>query len=343
MAYDVLYDNLGILSFPPQYSSTNDVGNTGQPQPGDPNFLANGGLAAGTGTLATFATVDDQRAATSAYVPDQKLPYAETWSLGVQRVFASNYTAEVRYLGTRGIHLSTQIRLNRKPKVDPQPLHPDLDCDSEQHFFLGIPHHVGPRSMLNPITWRPIQDAGFTSSVVSFAPSSESNYNGLAGSLNRRFQNGLDLNFAYTWSKTMDDATADVFSTVLSPRRSQDWLNVSNDYSRSALDRTHRLSLAAIYALPFYKNSHNWFLKNAVGNWEVAPVYTYQSPEYATVQSGVDSNLNGDAAGDRTVINPHGNKSLGSGVTAVYDPARASLCTAPATTCAANTVAYCRQ
>ncbi len=29
MAYDVLFDNLGTLSFPPQYSSTKDVGNPG--------------------------------------------------------------------------------------------------------------------------------------------------------------------------------------------------------------------------------------------------------------------------------------------------------------------------
>ncbi len=339
MAYDVLYDNLGILSFPPQYSSTNDVGNTGQPQPGDPNFLAGGGLAPGKGTLATFATVADQRAATSAYVPDQKLPYAETWSLGVQRVFASNYTAEVRYLGTRGIHLSTQIRLNRRPKVTSSMFIPTLTSTPTNTSAAAFPTTLGDiTAKSNYIS--SYLDAGFTSSVVSFAPASQSNYNGLAGSLNRRFQNGLDLNFAYTWSKTMDDATADVFSTVLTPRRSQDWLNVSNDYSRSALDRTHRLSLAAIYALPLYKNSHNWFLKNGVGNWEVAPVYTYQSPEYATAQSGVDSNQNGDAAGDRTVINPHGNKSLGSGVTAVYDPARSNLCAAPDVTCAANTVAY---
>ncbi|HME08727.1 MAG TPA: hypothetical protein VKG25_16845, partial [Bryobacteraceae bacterium] len=44
--------------------------------------------------------------------------------------------------------------------------------------------------------------------------------------------------------------------------------------------------------------------------------YTYQSPEFATVQSGVDSNLNGDSAGDRTIINPNGAANVGSGVVA---------------------------
>ena len=50
-----------------------------------------------------------------------------------------------------------------------------------------------------------------------------------------------------------------------------------------------------------------------VGNWEFAPVYTFQSPEYATVQSGVDSNMNGDAAGDRAIFNPAGVPGTGSG------------------------------
>ena len=35
-------------------------------------------------------------------------------------------------------------------------------------------------------------------------------------------------------------------------------------------------------------------------------MYTYESPQYATVQSGVDSNLNNDSAGDRAIVNPTG-------------------------------------
>src|SRR5439155_18736691 len=40
MAYDVLFDNIGILSLPPQFSTTVDVDLTGA----TPNFLANGGI-----------------------------------------------------------------------------------------------------------------------------------------------------------------------------------------------------------------------------------------------------------------------------------------------------------
>jgi Carboxypeptidase regulatory-like domain len=340
MATDVLYDNLGILSFPPQYSSTNDVGSGTNPNPGDPNFLTNGGLPAGNGSLATFDTIADQRAATSAYVPDQKLPYAETWTLGVQHVFAKDYTAEIRYVGTRGLHLPTQNQYNVQPRADADHSLPTYIGQTPSSAELeGLPNTLATikaRSNISP----DFLAAGFTSKITSFQPWSDSNYNGMAVSLNRRFSHGFLLDLAYTWSKTMDDATADVFSTVLTPRRPQNSRDVKADYSRSALDRTHRLTLAAVYDLPYFKSS-GWLMKNVVGNWEVAPIYTYESPEYYTVLSGVNSNLNGDSTAiDRTIYNKNGKAGTGSAVTAIYDPSRASLCAAPATTCNANLVAY---
>ena len=66
--------------------------------------------------------------------------------------------------------------------------------------------------------------------------------------------------------------------------------------------------------MPWLRSSQSWALRNLVGNWEVAPIYTYESPEYYTVLSGVDSNLNSDSASDRTIVNPNGAAGSGSGV-----------------------------
>src|ERR1017187_2721751 len=46
-------------------------------------------------------------------------------------------------------------------------------------------------------------------------------------------------------------------------------------------------------------------------------------PEFATIQSGVDSNLNSDTAGDRAVINASGAANVGSGVTGYNAQGRA--------------------
>jgi hypothetical protein len=349
MANDVLFDNLGLLSFPPQYSSTNDVGTGSAPLAGSPNFLANGGLTAGTGTLATFSSSAAQRAATSAYLPNQVLPYTETFTFGVQRLIGSNYTAEVRFTGTRGIHLATQDQINVQPRVNTA----NQLYTSYSGVAVSAPVTVtGPAGANNLEAINPNQGdnslnivpaylaAGFTSKITSYQPFSQSAYRALSLSLIRRFNNGLAVNAAYTWSRTMDDATAEVFATVLTPRRPQSSQCVSCDYGRSALDRTQRLSIAVVYDLPYFKHS-NYVMKNLAGNWEFSPIYVYESPEYATVLSGANSNLNGEGGSiDRTIINPYGIPGTSSSVQPIYSTTLASACGVGVTQCNANLVGY---
>jgi hypothetical protein len=154
--------------------------------------------------------------------------------------------------------------------------------------------------------------AGFVNGITSFQPFGQSIYHGMQAQLTRSYTNGLQLLAAYTWSHAEDNSTADVFSTVLTPRRPQDSQNFAADYSTSALDRRQRLSLEAIYDVPFFKDSSNWMAKNLLGNWKIAPVWQLQSPEMYTPQSGVDSNQNGDNAPDRTIFNPSGAAGTGS-------------------------------
>ena len=153
--------------------------------------------------------------------------------------------------------------------------------------------------------------------LVGYAPQATSTYHGLALQLNRRYSNGLAFIAAYTWSHLLDDATATNFSTYLTPRRAQDFQNLKADWASSALDRRQRFTFSPIYEFRPFKDG-NWLMKNVVGNWNVAGTYTFESPEYATVQSNLDSNLNGDSAGDRVIINPAGQANVGSGVTG-YD------------------------
>jgi hypothetical protein len=75
-----------------------------------------------------------------------------------------------------------------------------------------------------------------------------------------------------------------------------------------------------IYDVPWFKNS-NWLARNLVGNWMFGGDYIYESPQFATAQSGLDSNMNNDAAADRTIVNPAGVTGTGSGVTALHNTA----------------------
>lgn len=338
MAYDVLYDNLGLLAVPPQFGGTCDVNQSVNGLGGcswsTTAFLANGGLPAGQGSgLNTFASVADQRNASVNFIPAQvKLPYSETWNLGIEHSFGKNYTAEVRYVGTRGIHLPVQQQLNVQPKVSPSLFLPTFLNQPDAATLAGL------TTTLADIQGQPriipaYSDAGFVNGITAFQPFGQSIYHGLQTQLTRRFSDGLQMLVAYTWSHAEDNSTADVFSTVLTPRRPQNSQNFAADFSNSALDRPNRLSVETIYDVPFFKSSSNWMAKNLLGNWEIAPVWQVQSGEFFTPQSGIDSNLNGDNAPDRTIINPNGIPGTGTTVT--------PICNNGAPTCgAANIVGY---
>ena len=332
MSTDVLYDNLGLLSAPPQVQQTCDAfAGTAvvdmtqfcfwqDPSITGTGFLAGGGLP----FSATIPPITDPivaRQATAGYIPDQKLPYSETITLGIQHIFANKYTAEVRYVGTRGIHLPVQMRLNRQDRTSASLFLPTYFADPGAAVLNGLTTTYDQING-NPNYVPAYANAGFDySSVVGFMPYGSSKYNGLQTSLKRSFSNGLQFQAAWTWSHAMDNSTADVFSTYLTPRRPQNFQCFECDWSDSALDRRHRVTVQMLYDLPFLKHSDSWAEKNLLGNWEISPAYTFQSPEMATVQSGADVNGNGDSAGDRTVINPAGIKGTGTGSSPLFNAA----------------------
>src|SRR5262249_54549361 len=48
----------------------------------------------------------------SIFAPDFTTPYVQTFTLGMTRSLASNLTLDVRYLGTRGVHVFSTLNLN---------------------------------------------------------------------------------------------------------------------------------------------------------------------------------------------------------------------------------------
>jgi hypothetical protein len=299
MAYDVFFDNVGVLSVPPQFSNTVDLTHAND----NPGFLANGGISPAFGLAGS--TPAQLRAATSTFIPDQKLPYSINYNLSVEHVFANDYTINVGYIGTKGVHLITQEQLNRQSPVTATQNIPTFLSTPSAATLAALPITLGQLRAIGDQV--PLYaNAGFTAPITSFTPQGYSDYNALTVNLKKRLAKGLQYQAAYTWSHLIDNSTAEVASTFLTPRRAEDFFNLGNEKASSALDRRHRFTLSLLYDVPWFKDSNNWMMKNLVGNWEFAPIYTYESPELFTPQSGVDSNLNGDSAPDRTIINPAG-------------------------------------
>lgn len=261
------------------------------------------------------------RRLTTSFVPDQLRPYSIVWNAGVQRVFREDYTVEVRYLGSRGVHLALQQNLNRPSGITPErslplflsrPSQADLDRLTLTRANLAIGAATDPLVL-----------AGFPNAITAFMPQGNSIYHGLATQVNKRFSQGVQFVGSYTWSHAIDDSTASLNSTVLTPRRPQDFNNLRPERASSALDRRHRFTLGWVYETPWLRDSGVWALKNLLGNWLLSGAYTIETGAWATARSGFDANLNGDTAGDRVIINTAGDANRGSDVTALTNSAGA--------------------
>jgi hypothetical protein len=322
MGYDQIYQNLGGNSLPPQFFTTIDAH---LDRPDQPNFLGSGGI---TGEPRPITSASRARQLTTSFVPlEQIRPYSLQWNLGVQHVMWEDYTVEVRYLGSRGVHLPFQVQMNRPASVvDPARSLPTYLQRPSQAELNALPLSLANFPTPSAATDRLVA-AGFVNTITTFLPVGNSSYHGLATQLTKRFSRGVQLLGAYTWSHNIDDSTAALFSTVTTPRRPQDFNNLAPERADSALDHRHRFTFSWVYEVPWFKGSSSYLMKNIVGNWHFAGTYTVESGTWATLRSGVDSNRNGDNAGDRVIYNPAGNPLRGSAVT-------------PLTNAAGQTVAY---
>lgn len=319
MVYDPLYDNIGINSQPPEFAVT-----VKEKPMAIREFLANGGIVptAGSGPL----TAAEARADTSAYIPNVELPYALQWNIGIEHVFAKDFSFESRYLGTKGVHLDMQTRPTTVSPVTSAHSLPTYLQAPSQATLNALPLTLDELNN-EPEILPQYAAAGFTNGgLVEYAPRGNSIYHGLATEVTKRYSARLQFRAAWTWSHLIDDSTADFFTTLLTPRRPQDSQNLTAERASSALDHRHRVTFAAVYDLPSFSQSGR-FLKHLTSGWSVAPMYIYESPEYVTALSQTDSNENGDFFSDRVIVNPKGTSGVGSDVT-------------PLTNSAGETVAY---
>ena len=308
MAYDMPFTNIAANTAPEFYGSAVTI----SPSANTPNFLANGGITGVSGLLSSVAAA---RAGLSAFTETQKLPYAVNATLEVQKRIGRDYLLEARYLHSRGDHLLVQTQLNRDAIVTPQQYIPTYFSMPSAAQLASLTLTTGALEQLSAAETNPWAAYGIANAITDYAPRGNSDYNGLALQATRRFSRGLSFITAYTWSHTLDDATATVNSTALTPRRPQDFNNLANEWGNSMLDRPQRLTFTPVYDIMPLKNG-NWALRNLVGNWTLSLTDTYESPMYATIQSNTEANLNGNTVGQRAIVNPAGSADISTGVTA---------------------------
>jgi hypothetical protein len=359
ISYDVTPLNFPLLSLPPQKQTEQNPGLTcslpGPPAwcasfssggPGD-GFLAGGGLNQVNVPCADQITC---RQSTSGIILDQVQPEVLTWSLGVQHELYRNASFEVRYLGTRSYSLPVQVRLNTESGFDAglQPL-PTFFSASQVPATLPT---TGPRrsdftTFLANGNASPCLPGGyivnaatnFCGLVTGFPPIGSGTYHGVSADYFHRLGHNLSLRANYTFEHNIDNATNELFSSRVNPRRTQDGNHVSQDRGNSVLDVPHKLAVSWVYEIPGFHGG-NGFLHAFTNGWQWSGAYLAQSGQPVTILSGTDSNANGDSAGDRAILNPSGTGNTGTGVNQVcVDPTTGATSIAAACPGGGSTVA----
>jgi len=320
IAYDVKFQNFASITLPPQLQSelnpNSACGLTPQPSwcttPNGAGFLAGGGLPP---TYIAPTTQVAARNLTTSFIDNTVMPKILTWSLSVQHELYRNASMEVRYLGTRGLELPVQFRRNFISAFDGgvAPLPTFFQASDVPTSWTASTPTDAAFNSFNPNTY---SQFGFEGNITSDPPLGGSKYNAASVSFTQRSRFGLTFNANYTWAHTTDNSTNEFFTSLLNPRRAQDTNRLADDWGNSDLNVAQHFALSWTYQVPNFEN-WNGFIRALTNGFQIGSVLLVQTGQPVTIQSGLDSNGNGDSAGDRASLNRFGTTRTGSDVFAV--------------------------
>jgi hypothetical protein len=208
---------------------------------------------------------------------DFHAPYSQQWSIGLQRQINRNNVFEIRYVGNHGVGLFQTI--NRNPDISrifsgftlggiTFPGFPQLLNGAVPLTCVDDPATLDNEGVCNGR----IQRAG---NIRSRENTASSTYNGLQTRYNGRLFNQLTLGAAYTFSKTLDNAS-EVFSFG-EGFASQNPTDINaGEKGFSGNDRRHASSINALWDIPFFKKQEG-FKGHFLGGWQVNGTYVLAS------------------------------------------------------------------
>src|SRR5262245_32046061 len=175
---------------------------------------------------------------------DLQPTYTMQYNLNVQQEFLGTVLT-LAYVGSRGVNLLGQGDINLRV--------PQIQSDGRSFFPAS-----GPLRNPNFLNIRS-QIQGFNS-----------NYNGMNLSANRRFNNGLQFQVAYTYGKSLDDRSGNSGRQEYSngQARTFDPFDRRLDYGRSDFDVRHNFTANMTYDLPFGKGVDG-FAGRALRGWQI--------------------------------------------------------------------------
>jgi hypothetical protein len=214
--------------------------------------------------------------------PNYKDGYAQIWMLGTETSFTQNWILDLTYTGTKGTDLDLLRAPNRAP--------------------LGTSQLSTQRSLAIPYATSFYYDQSGANSI----------YHALQARVVHRFAHGVSFQAAYTFAKSLDNASSIGGSTPIVVQNDHDF---AAERGLSSFDLRHQLRVSSTYELPFGQRSrwanHGW-AEHALGNWRLLNIVTWQTGTPVTaLLGGSAANNSGTGSNFSERADQVGNPNLG--------------------------------
>jgi hypothetical protein len=212
--------------------------------------------------------------------PSLRNPYSDVASFGIEQSLPFQTTLTAEYQHVQGVRLGRTSNIN---------LPPPIILTLENAAAAGISSPT-PQQLGSAVFATPRLDPSFDA-INQFSTSANSTYNAGTITLNRQFQEGLQVLAGYTFSKTIDDASYD-------SEQPQNPYAIGSERALSLMDQSHSFTLSGLWligpdlgdAADAAKNANPGPLMKALTGLEFAPIVSVTSGFHANPITGLDSN-----------------------------------------------------
>jgi hypothetical protein len=207
-----------------------------------------------------------------AYDENLRTPYTQHYNLTLQRELSKTMVLSLGYVGTKGTKVVDVRNINQAVYL------PGTDANGQP---LSTPFNVESRrpSQLYHLTPFP------TGGIDQLGTGASSIYHAFQSTFTKRMGRGLSILGAYTWSKSIDNAS-DPFGFTGDSGAPANSYDLRQERGRSVFDIAHQFTMGYTYELPFIGNQ--W-----VQGWQINGVATFKSGQPFTPLLGIDTSLTG--------------------------------------------------
>lgn len=179
-----------------------------------------------------------------------RTPYIHNYNLNIQQELHEGMVLQAGYVGSRGTKLFRVRDINQAAPG------PAVTRQSRRPFNTPFPQ---------------------LSFINYLETSANSNYNALQLHLKQRMHEALSWDVAYTWAKSIDDASNGIFSGIRGVAFPQNSFNLRAERAVSSYDVRHRLTVNFVYELAFLSRWLPDWPAGLTQGWQLGGVYTGSS------------------------------------------------------------------